>query len=188
MKSQKGRKPKIYDNKAVAKWLMETRYKNLDVSLRTKLPAFVDDAVYGGLYIYKTDNTNPIPDVSPSVIYRCLMLTEISTKAVENICQGYGYSYADRTLRRIAQIVRFISKGIETRISEYEETHTDKERDKMFDWKLEQKFIWCYYNGVESKLYSDPLPKVPEHLLNLYRECEYSEWANKLREYRGVFV
>lgn len=183
MKSQRGRKPKVYDNKAVAKWLMETRYKNLDVSLRTKLPAFVDDAVYGGLYVYKLNNTNPIPDVSPSVIYRCLMLEEISVKAVENICSGYGYSYADRTLRRIAQIVRFISKGIETRISEYEETHTDVEKDRMFDWKMEQRFIWCYNNGVESRLYSKPLPQIPDEIVELYRKGDYLEWIKRASEF-----
>lgn len=178
-----GRPLKIYDNKAVAKWLLETKYKNLDVSLRTKLPTFVDDAVYGGLYVYKDNTPNPIPDVTPAVIYRCLMLPEISTPDVRNICEGYGYSYADRTIRRISQIVRFISKGIESRITEWEEVHKDREEDKMFNYKLESKFNWCYYNNVNSSLYSTPLPPCPESILKLYEEQEYIEWSKQAQEF-----
>lgn len=180
-----GRKSKITDNKTVARWLIETKYQTLDISLKTKLPAFVDDCVYGGLYVYRDDENNSTLSVTPEIIYRCLMLNEISTQAVENICSGCGYTYAERTLRRIAQITRFVAKGIELRISEYKETHQEsKEKDSMFDWKLEKQFIWCYYNNVPSKLYSKPLPPMPEAIKTLYQEKQYKKYLEAVLEWR----
>lgn len=181
----RGRKPKVYDNKAVAKWLIETKYQSLDVSLKTKLPAFVDDCVYGGLYVYRDSENNSTLSVTPEMIYRCLMLNEISTQSVQNICEGFGRIYSERTFRRIAQITRFVSKGIELRISEYKETHKDsEEKDKMFDWKMEQRFIWCYYNGVHSKLYSNPTPPIPQSILQLYHDKQYGKYLEALLEWK----
>lgn len=182
----KGRKPKVYDNKTVAKWLIETRYKNLDSSLKTKLPYFVEDAVYGGLYIHRGEDNNPTLSVTPEMIFRCLMLNEISTQAVETLCLGCGYTYAERTIRRIAQITRFVAKGIELRIAEYEELHEEtKEEDKMFDWKLEKQFIWCYYNNVPSRLYSNQLPQIPEHITTLYHNKQYRKYLKELIDWRN---
>lgn len=182
----RGRKPNPYDNKTVARWLIEMKYKNLDATLKTRLPGFVHDAVYGGLYIYKGDNTKPILDVAPEIIYRCLMMFEISTEAVRNICEGFGDKYSERTLRRIAQIARFVSKGIELRIEGYEVAHKDlkEETDKMFDGRLESQFLWCYKNGVESKLYSPPLEPVPEWILQLRLDGKYLEYGEAVREFR----
>lgn len=181
----RGRKPIVYDNKTVAKWLIETRYKNLDSSLKTKLPSFVDDAVYGGLYIHRGEDNNPTLSVTPEMIFRCLMLNEISVQSVETICSGCGYTYAERTIRRIAQITRFVAKGIELRIAEYEELHEEmKEEDKMFDWKLEKQFIWCYYNNVPSRLYSNQLPQIPEHITALYHNKQYQKYLKELIDWR----
>ena len=80
-------------------------------------------------------------------------------------------------------MLRFISKGIESKISEYEDTHPDWEKDRMYDWKLEQRFKWCYENGVESRLYSNPLPKIPDEILALYRKGDYIEWTKRASEF-----
>lgn len=182
----RGRKPKVYDNKTVAKWLIETKYQHLDVSLKTKLPTFVDDCVYGGLYVYRGSENNTTLSVTPSVIYMCLMLNEISTQSVMTACVENGHTYSERTLRRIAQIVRFIANGIELKISGYKEAHDEsKEKDTMFNWKLEQQFIWCYYNNVHSKLYSNPLPQIPDAIRKLYEDRNYQKYLEAVLEWRA---
>lgn len=182
----RGRKPKIYDNEFVANWLIETKYKNLDATLKIRLPDFVHDAVYGGLYIYKGSDTRPVLDVAPEIIYRCLTLFEISTDAVRNICEGFGDKYSDRTLRRIAQIVRFVARGIELRIEEYEESHKKlkQEADSMFDARLEKQFLWCYKNGVNSKLYSPPPEPLPDEIMELRIQGKYLEYGEAVRAFR----
>lgn len=182
----RGRKPTTYDNKTVARWLISTKYKNLDVSIKAKLPAFVDDTVYGGLYIFRDNDTqsNTLA-IKPSVIYMCLMMDEISTTSVRIACEDRGLYYSERTYRRICQISRFVSKGIESRIHQYEEMQELSTDKKGYDWKLEQQFLWCYLNGKESKLYSAPLPPLPQNILTLYLNKQYAEYGRAVQEYRS---
>lgn len=185
-KKKRGRQPKVTDNTTVAKWLIEHKWMNLDKDIKHKLPEFVDDAVYGALYICGEISNGKL-NVSTENIYRCLMLTEISTTEVESLMIGLGHSYSERTLRRITQVARFAAKGIESKISQYEETHKPSEIDIM-NWRIESRFVWDYYHNQPSEYHSHQIPVAPNEILQLYRDRKYLEYGEALRTFRRSYL
>lgn len=185
-KRKRGRQPKVTDNKAVARWLIEHKWKNLDREIRARMPAFVDDAVYSALYVCG-ESSNGTLNVSVANVYRCMMLPELSTTNVRILLEGFGERYADRTIRLITQVTRFAVRGIETRIEQYETVHQPSEEDLM-SWKLEQQFVRDYHTKRPSPLHSQPVPPAPGCITRLYHQGKYLEYGEAMRAFRQGYL
>lgn len=176
-----GRKRKILDNTAVAEWLIQHRWQNiLNSSTKQMMPAFVEDAVMAALYIVAGDSGGRL-NLSPKLVFKTLMLKEISSSSVVN-CE-VGYEMSERHARRLAQTARFALDCIAHRIQEYEANLSE---DELFNWKLEKGFVDDYYAGRHSKLYSDKLCTVPHNILQLWMDKKYAEYGHALMKYRGT--
>lgn len=161
------RLPKKTDNEIVAEWLIEHRWRNsLNTDTKQKMPAFVEDAVMAAVYI--TGTSNGQVNISPKLVFKCLMLNEISA---ESVATREGLQMSDRHARRLAQTVRFALDGIRHRIQEYENSITEEEKEKI---KLEKDFIRAYYQGSRSPLHSPPMRELPSEILQVEVRWEIS--------------
>lgn len=173
------RLPKKTDNEIVAEWLIENRWRNsLNTDTKQKMPAFVDDAVMAAVYIVAGTSNGQV-NISPKLVFKCLMLNEISTESVA--IREVGYEMSDRHARRLAQTVRFALDGIRHRIQEYESSITEEQKENI---KLEKDFIRDYYQGRKSDLYSPPLQELPSEILALRLDGKYLEYGEAVRAFR----
>lgn len=167
------------DNVLVAEWLIENRWRNsLNTDTIQKMPAFVEDAVMASIYIVAGTSNGQI-NISPKLVFKCLMLPEISAQSVAS--REVGYEMSKRHAQRLAQTVRFALDGIRHRIQEYESTITELQKENI---ELEKNFIRDYYQGRESKLYSTPMPKLPSEILALSTQGKYLEYGRAVRNFR----
>lgn len=173
------RLPKKTDNELVAEWLIEHRWRNsLNTDTKQRMPAFVEDAVMAAVYIVAGTSNGQV-NISPKLVFKCLMLSEISSASVAT--REVGYEMSQRQAQRLAQTVRFALDGIRHRIQEYESTITEEEKEKI---KLEKDFIRAYYTGKESPLHSPPLEELPSEILALRLEGKYLEYGEAVRAFR----
>lgn len=173
------RLPKKTDNELVAEWLIEHRWRNsLNTDTKQRMPAFVEDAVMAAVYIVAGTSNGQV-NISPKLVFKCLMLPEISSESVAT--REVGYAMSDRQARRLAQTVRFALDGIRHRIQEYENTITEEEKEKI---KLEKDFIRDYYQGRQSNLYSPPMEELPSEILQLRLDGKYLEYGEAVRAFR----
>lgn len=171
--------PKKTDNVLVAEWLIENRWRNsLNTDTKQKMPAFVEDAVMAAVYIVAGTSNGQV-NISPKLVFKCLMLNEISTESVAT--REVGYEMSDRHARRLAQTVRFALDGIRHRIQEYENSITEEQKENI---QLEKDFIRDYYQGRKSNLYSQPLKELPSEILVLRLEGKYLEYGEAVRAFR----
>lgn len=174
------RQPKKTDNEIVAEWLIEHRWRNsLNTDTKQRMPAFVEDAVMAAVYIVAGTSNGQV-NISPKLVFKCLMLSEISSKSVAT--REVGYEMSDRQARRLAQTVRFALDGIRHRIQEYENSITEEQKENI---KLEKNFIRDYYQGRESPLHSPPLRELPSEILALRLEGKYLEYGEAVRAFRS---
>lgn len=175
-----GRKSKITDNEIVAEWLIQNRWKDsLQFNTKQRMPAFVEDAVYSSVYIVASVNNGRM-NISPKLVFKALMLREITSESVK-LCE-VGYEMSDRTARRLAQCARFALDSIRHKIQEYENTWTEEEK---MNWRMEKQFVQDYYDGKPSALHSPPLPKIPDSVIELYRNKDYRKY---LEEVQKIFL
>lgn len=173
------RPTKRTDNEVVADWLIEHRWRNsLNSDTKMKMPAFVEDAVMAAVYIVAGTSNGQV-NISPKLVFKCLMLSEISSESVAT--REVGYAMSQRQAQRLAQTVRFALDGIRHRIQEYENTITEEEKEKI---KLEKDFIRDYYTGRQSSLYSPPMEELPSEILALRLEGKYLEYGEAVRAFR----
>jgi len=173
------RLPKKTDNEIVAEWLIENRWRNsLNTDTKQKMPAFVEDAVMAAVYIVAGTSNGQV-NISPKLVFKCLMLNEISAESVAT--REVGYEMSDRHARRLAQTVRFALDGIRHRIQEYENLITEEEKEKI---KLEKDFIRAYYQGGKSPLHSLPMKELPSEILQLRLDGKYLEYGEAVRDFR----
>lgn len=175
-----GRPSKKTDNHIVAEWLIEHRWKeSLNSGTKQKMPEFVEDAVMAAVYIVAGTSNGQI-NISPKLVFKCLMLNEITTELVKT--REVGYNMSDRHARRLAQTVRFALNGIKHRIQEYENKISDTEKEST---EMERQFIKDYYSGIESNLYSPPVQPIPESIMDLNRQGKYLEYAQAVQAFRA---
>ena len=173
------RLPKKTDNVLVAEWLIENRWRNsLNTDTKMKMPAFVEDAVMAAVYIVAGTSNGQV-NISPKLVFKCLMLPEITSELVKS--REIGYDMSDRQARRLAQTVRFALDGIRHRIQEYENSITEEDKEKI---KLEKDFIRDYYIGRQSPLHSPPMKELPSEILALRTEGKYLEYGEAVRAFR----
>ncbi len=174
------RLPKKTQNELVAEWLIEHRWRNsLNTDTKQRMPAFVEDAVMAAVYIVAGTSNGQV-NISPKLVFKCLMLSEISSASVAT--REVGYEMSGRQARRLAQTVRFALDGIRHRIQEYENTITEEEKEKI---KLEKDFIRDYYTGRQSLLYSPPMEELPSEILQLRLDGKYLEYGEAVRAFRS---
>lgn len=142
------------------------------------MPSFVEEAVMAGVYIVAGTSKGQV-NISPKLVFKCLMLAEISVETVRPM--EYGYEMSERQAQRLAQTVRFILDGITHRVQEYENQIPDEIKENI---TVEKKFIADYYSGRQSSLYAPPMASVPMEILNLNKEGKYLEYGVALREFR----
>lgn len=173
------RLPKKTDNEIVAESLIENRWRNsLNTDTKQKMPAFVDDAVMAAVYIVAGTSNGQV-NISPKLMFKCLMLNEISTESVST--REVGYEMSDRHARRLAQTVRFALDGIRHRIQEYESSITEEQKENI---KLEKDFIGDYYTGRQSPLHTPPMRELPSEILQLRLDGKYLEYGEAVRAFR----
>lgn len=173
------RLPKKTQNELVAEWLIEHRWRNsLNTDTKQRMPAFVEDAVMAAVYIVAGTSNGQV-NISPKLVFKCLMLSEISSASVAT--REVGYEMSDRQARRLAQTVRFALDGIRHRIQEYENLITDEEKENI---KMEREFIRDYYLHRDSPLYSPVISQLPSEILSLRVEGKYLEYGEAVREFR----
>lgn len=167
------------DNEIVAEWLIENRWRNsLNTDTKQRMPAFVEDAVMAAVYIVAGTSNGQV-NISPKLVFKCLMLSEISSESVAT--REVGYDMSKRHAQRLAQTVRFALDGIRHRIQEYESSITELQKGNI---ELEKNFIRDYYQGRVSNLYSQPLQEIPLEILALRSEGKYLEYGEAVREFR----
>lgn len=173
------RLPKVTNNVIVAEWLIEHRWKeSLNTGTKQKMPAFVEDAVMAAVYIVAGTSNGQV-NISPKLVFKCLMLNSITSELVKT--REIGYEMSDRQARRLAQTVRFALDGIRHRIQEYESQISDEEKENT---EVEKEFIRDYYQGRQSKLHSPPMAELPSEILTLREEGKYLEYGIAVQAFR----
>jgi hypothetical protein len=168
------------DNEIVAEWLIENRWRNsLNTDTKQKMPAFVDDAVMAAVYIVAGTSNGQV-NISPKLVFKCLMLNSITSELVKT--REVGYEMSDRQARRLAQTVRFALDGIRHRIQEYESQISDEEKENT---AMEKEFIRDYYQGRQSKLHSPAMAEIPSEILALREEGKYLEYGLAVQAFRS---
>lgn len=174
-----GRPAKKTDNHVVAQWLIQHRWKeSLNSGTKQKMPEFVEDAVMAAVYIV-AGTSNGKTNISPKLVFKCLMLPEITTSLVKT--REVGYDMSDRQAQRLAQCARFALDGIRHRVQEYESRVTDIEKEST---EMERQFISDYYAGKDSVLYSPPMQELPLEISLLKEDGKYLEYAQAVRDFR----
>ena len=173
------RLPKKTENEVVAEWLIEHRWRNsLNTDTKQKMPAFVEDAVMAAVYIVAGTSNGQV-NISPKLVFKCLMLSEISSESVAT--REVGYAMSKRQSQRLAQTVRFALDGIRHRIQEYESTITEEQKENI---KLEKEFIRDYYLQRQSPLHSSLLGVLPSEISQLRVDGKYLEYGEAVRAFR----
>lgn len=177
--NKRGPKEKVLDNELVAQYLIKKKWNNLLCEhTEQKLPGFVDDAVWAAVYIC-AGVTNGKVNISPKLVFRALMLHEISTETVHSL-HIFDEKMSKRKARRICQCARFAIEAITARVREEEEKSKMQEN---FNWRLEQQFVESYYSGVDHD-FNAVLSPTPQHIKDLYKEGKLEEYGCKLREWK----
>lgn len=167
------------DNEVVAEWLIQHRWRDsLTSGTKQQMPAFVEDAVMAAVYIVAGTSNGQV-NISPKLVFKCLMLNEISSASVAT--REVGYDMSKRQAQRLAQTVRFALEGIRHRIQEYENNISEEEKENT---ELEREFIRDYYQGKQSKLHSPPMRELPYEILSLREEGKYLEYGEAVRAFR----
>lgn len=173
------RPTKRTDNEVVADWLIENRWRNsLNSDTKMKMPAFVEEAVWAAVYIVAGTSNGKV-NISPKLVFKCLMLDPITSEGVKT--REVGYAMGDSTARRLAQTTRFALKGIQGRIEAYQQQIPE---EIMRIKEMERNFVTAYYTGFQSPLFSKPLPAVPDEILKLKEDGKYLEYGEALRDFR----
>jgi hypothetical protein len=168
------------DNEIVAEWLIEHRWKEtLNSDTKQKMPAFVEEAVWAAVYIVAGTHNGKV-NISPKLVFKCLMLDPITSESVKT--REVGYAMGDSTARRLAQTARFALKGIQGRIEAYQQQIPE---EVLRVKEMERKFVIAYYTGFDSPLYSEPLPPIPSEIMQLRSEGKYLEYGEAVREFRS---
>lgn len=171
---------KVTDNEIVAEWLIQNRWKEaLNSGTKQKMPDFVEDAVMAAIYIVAGTSGSGRVNVSPKLVFKCLMLPEISVESVTT--REVGYEMSNRHAQRLAQTVRFALDGIMHRVQEYENSISEEEKENT---EMEREFIKDYYLGRNSNLYSPQMQPLPSEILQLKSEGKYGEYAEAVRDFR----
>lgn len=174
-----GRKAKKTQNQIVADWLIGHRWRNsLNVETIQKMPAFVDDAVMSSIYIVSGTSNGKV-NISPKLVFKCLMLHEISTESVRPM--EVGYDMSERHAQRLAQTVRFALDGIRHKVQEYE---SRLPRETLENIELEKRFVSDYYLGIDSTLYSPQMVMLPIEISTLRQQGKYLEYGYAVRDFR----
>lgn len=177
------RKPKITDNTLVSKWMLEYKWlKPISNSTLHRIPSFVEDAIFAALYTVAGVSDGRL-NISPSLIKKALMLKEISVDTVRPL--EVGYSMSDRQAQRLAQTARFAIGRIESSIEKYELTQSEQRRQLI---EMERAFVKSYYDNTDTPLHSAPALELPQNILDMYKEGRYIEYAEAVREFRGITV
>lgn len=167
------------ENEIVAEWLIEHRWKEtLNSDTKQKMPAFVEEAVWAAVYIVAGTSNGKV-NISPKLVFKCLMLDPITSEGVKT--REVGYAMGDSTARRLAQTTRFALKGIQGRIEAYQQQIPE---EIMRIKEMERNFVTAYYTGFQSPLFSKPLPAVPDEILKLKEDGKYLEYGEALRDFR----
>lgn len=175
-----GRKIKTTENILVAEWLIEHKWLNsLNIDTKQKMPAFVDDAVMGAIYIVAGSSNGKV-NVSPKLVFKCLMLPNITANQVKRM--EVGYAMSDRHARRLAQTVRFALGSIKHKVQE-NEYGLSIEQEEMVE--MERQFIRDYYSGKESPLYSPNLKPLPSEISQLRLDGKYLEYGFAVSVFRS---
>lgn len=111
------------------------------------------------------------------------MLKEISVDTVRPL--EVGYSMSDRQAQRLAQTARFAIGRIESSIEKYELTQSEQRRQVI---EMERAFVKSYYDNTDTPLHSAPALELPQNILDMYKEGRYIEYAEAVREFRGITV
>lgn len=175
-----GRRPTVTDNTLVSNWMIEYKWlKPISNSTLLRIPSFVDDAIFAALYTV-AGVSDGVLNISPKLVKKALMLREISTESVKVL--EVGYEMSDRQAQRLAQTVRYAILRIEDQISDYEASYSAARKQEI---QMERDFVKAYRQGIESELYSNPLPTPPEWITSLYHEGKYLEYGEALRTFRS---
>lgn len=177
-KAKRIRSKKKTDNQIVAEWLIRHRWNSLNVGTKQAMPSFVEDAVMSAVYIVAGTSNGQV-NISPKLVFRCLMLKDISVDTVSKM--EVGYEISERHSRRLAQVLRFALDGIKHKIQEYENKLTPLEIENK---EMESQFIKSYYAGEPSPLYSEPMQPLPDYILQLRDDGLYIEYGEAVREFR----
>lgn len=173
------RPKKITDNQIVSNWLIEHRWANtLNTETKHHLPSFVEDAVMAAVYIVAGTNNGRV-NISPKLVKKAMMLTDISVETVKPL--EFGYDLSERQAQRLAQTVRFALDGVSSRIQDFENRLSE---DFKMNRKVEWGFIQDYYTQRESKLHCPIKPPIPESILTLYKEGKYLKYGEAVRQFR----
>lgn len=172
------RPKKKTDNQITADWLIRHRWNSLNVGTKQAMPTFVENAVMSAVYIVAGTSNGQV-NISPKLVFRCLMLRNISVDTVSQM--EVGYDISERHARRLAQVVRFALDGIKHQIQEYESNLTPLEIENK---EMESQFIKAYYTGETSSLYSEPLYPLPNHIKQLYFDGDYLAYGEAVRAFR----
>lgn len=180
-KKKRGPKQKVLDNELVAQYLINRKWNDL-LCQHTKqmLPAFVDDAVWAAIYICAGTHKGKV-NISPKLVFRALMLSEISTESVQAL-HIFDEKMSVRKARLICQCARFAIDAITARVREEEEKE-EMQPDNFVNWKLEKQFVEAYYSGVDHKFYT-ALNMTPKEITGLYNTGRISEYKVELREWK----
>jgi len=175
-----GRKAKVKDNEIVAEWLIQHRWKEtLHPDIKMRMPSLVEEAVYSAVYIVAGSNNGKV-NISPKLVFKALMLLNISSQTVK-ACE-VGYDMSDRTARRLAQTARWALETLEHRVEEFENVVSE---ELWMNWLLEKEFVEDYNLQRESKYHSPLKPSVPDRILQLYRDGKYLEYGQAVQQFRS---
>ena len=137
------------------------------------MPMWMEDIVMGACYTSMGVSNGKL-NANPSLVKAALFSPYISTTACQNI---YEAEISERTAQRVAKAARFALGGIDKYLS-----RTTEEVLKMKkDYWMEKQFVDDYYAGRESKLYSPLRPPIPQHIMDLYNQGQYVEYARQLQ-------
>lgn len=174
-----GRPIKKTENEIVAEWLIQHRWRDsLTSGTKQRMPAFVDDAVMAAIYVVAGTSNGQV-NVSPKLVFKCLMLPTISVETVSRM--EVGYDISKRQAQRLAQTVRFALDGIKHRVQEYENSIPEEKKENI---ALEKQFIKDYYLGRESALYSPNMAELPIEISRLKLDGKYLEYAHAVYDFR----
>lgn len=174
------RPTKKTDNEIVAEWLIEHRWKeSLNSDTKQRMPAFVEEAVWAAVYIVAGTHNGKV-NISPKLVFKCLMLDPITSTSVKT--REVGYDMGDSTARRLAQTTRFALKGIQGRIEAFQQTVPE---EVMRVKEMEKGFITAFYTGYNSPLFSEPAVPIPKEILELRKLGLYLEYGEAVRAFRS---
>lgn len=175
-------RPKIVtDNESVADWLLSHNwFHDIDDKTRSKLPEYVDDALWASIYTCAgTSKSSGRVNVSPKLVKRAIMLPEISVKAVQRL-NIFSTPMSERKAQTICQCVRYTLRSLEERVKKEMKKNASQETE--FNYRLERQWIESYYSGVNHE-FDKVLPKTPKPIQELYIEGKIEEYKQALKSF-----